>query len=119
MCSGPSNEKLVLSHNCATHIIGIHDFGVENQTPYLVMEYSPGGTLRTRYPRGTRLSFEQIVSSVWQIASALDYAHQQHVIHRDIKPENILLNADDNVVLSDFGLAVVERTFTSLSSQFT
>ncbi len=99
------------------HIIGVHDFGVEDQIPYLVMEYNPGGTLRSRHPKGAQLSFEQIVCYVKQIAAALDYAHQQHVIHRDVKPENLLLNGGDDILLSDFGLAVVQRTLDSLSTQ--
>jgi serine/threonine protein kinase len=99
------------------HIVRVLDFGIENQTPYLVMEYTPNGTLRTRHPRGTRLSFEQIVTYVKQIASALDYAHEHHVIHRDVKPENLLLNAKGDIVLSDFGIAVVQRTLDTLSAQ--
>ena len=86
-------------------------------TVCFVMEYTPGGTLRSRHPKGTHLSLEQIVTSVKQLASALDYAHQQRVIHRDIKLDNLLLNAKDEVVLSDFGLAVVQRTLDSLSTQ--
>lgn len=89
------------------HIVGVHDFGFEDHTPYLVMEYMPNGTLRERFPKGTRLPFEQIVTYAEQIASALDYAHKQHVIHRDVKPENILLGANDEAVFSDFGIAVV------------
>src|SRR6202165_4224017 len=85
--------------------------------PYLVVEYAPNGTLRARHPKGTRLSLEQIISYVKQIAPALDYAHQQHVIHRDVKPENILLNADDEVVLSDFGIAVIQQSRDSLLTQ--
>ena len=99
------------------HIITIHDFGIEDQTPYLVMEYTPGGTLRSRHPKGTCLPFEQIVDYVKQIASALDYAHEQHVIHRDVKPENMLLNAKGDIVLSDFGIAVVQHTLDTLSEQ--
>jgi eukaryotic-like serine/threonine-protein kinase len=99
------------------HIVRVLDFGIEDQTPYLVMEYTPGGTLQSQHPKGTRLSFEQIMTYVKQLASALDYAHQQRVIHRDIKPENLLLNAKDEVELSDFGLAVVQRTLDSLSTQ--
>src|SRR5438128_2216652 len=98
------------------HIVQVHDFGLDDQTPYLVMEYTPGGTLRSHHPKGTRLSFEQIVIYVKQIASALDYAHQQRVIHRDIKPDNLLLNAKDEIVLSDFGVAVVQRTLDSHST---
>jgi serine/threonine protein kinase len=99
------------------HIISVHDFGIEDQTPYLVMEYMQGGTLRSRYPKGTRLPCEQIVAYVRQIAAALDYAHEQQVIHRDVKPENILLGANQEVMLSDFGLAVVQDTLDSLSMQ--
>ncbi len=99
------------------HIIHVYDFGIENQTPYLVMEYTAGGTLRQRHPQETRLGFEQIVTYVKQIASALDYAHQQHVIHRDIKPENLLLTPMQEVILSDFGIAVVQQTLDSLSTQ--
>src|SRR2546429_8474107 len=81
------------------------------------MEYIPNGTLRTRYPRGTRPSLEPIVSYVKQIASALDYAHENHVIHRDVKPENLLLNAKGEIVLSDFGIAIVQRTLDTMSGQ--
>src|SRR6266516_5680026 len=99
------------------HTVRVLEFGIQEQTPYLVMEYAPNGTLRTRHPRGTRLPLEQIVSYVKQLAPALDYAHQQGVIHRDIKPENMLLNAQHEVVLSDFGIAVVQQTMESLSLQ--
>ena len=99
------------------HIVGVYDFGFEDNTPYLVMEYTPNGTLRSQFAKGTRLPFEQIVATVSQVASALDYAHEQHVIHRDVKPENILLRTNDEVMLSDFGLAVVQSTLDSDSMQ--
>jgi serine/threonine protein kinase len=110
-------EARIIAQLRHSHIVGVHDFGIVEQTPYLVMEYTPGGTLRERYPKGTCLTYEQIITYVKQIASALDYAHQQHVIHRDIKPANLLLNAQGEVVLSDFGIAVVQRTLESLSEQ--
>jgi serine/threonine protein kinase len=100
------------------HIIRVLDFGfAEKATPYLVMDYAPGGTLRTRYPVGTRLSLEQVVVLVKQVASALQYAHERRIIHRDIKPGNMLLGAHDELLLSDFGLAVVQRASSSLSLQ--
>src|SRR5437764_13134562 len=108
-------EARTIGHLHHPHIVQVLDFGLHDRTPYLVMEYAPGGTLRSHHPKGTRLSLEQIVTSVKEIASALDYAHQQRVIHRDVKPDNLLLNAKDEVMLSDFGLSVVQRTLDSLS----
>src|SRR5690348_987372 len=110
-------EARTIAHLQHPHIVQVHDFGLDDQTPYLVMEYTPGGTLRSQHPKGTRLPLEQIVTYVKQIASALDSAHQQHVIHRDIKPENLLLTARHEILLSDFGLAVVQRSLDSLSTQ--
>lgn len=67
------------------HIVRLLDFGLEGNTPFLVMDYAPNGTLRQRYQRGERLLLDTVVEYVQQIASALQYAHDQKVIHRDIK----------------------------------
>ena len=72
------------------HIVRVLDFGVQESTPFLVMEYAPGGTLRQLHPKGTRLPLQTVVSYVKQVASALQYAHEQRLIHRDLKPENLL-----------------------------
>src|SRR5436309_5421499 len=108
-------EARTIAHLHHSHIVQVLEFGLDDQTPYLVMEYTPGGTLRSRHPKGIYLPLKQVVTYVKQIASALDYAHQQRVIHRDVKPDNLLLNANDEVVLSDFGLAVVHHTLDFLS----
>jgi serine/threonine protein kinase len=110
-------EARTIAHLQHPHIIRVHDFGLQDQMPFLAMEYMPNGMLRTRHPKGTRLPLEQIVQYVKQIASALDYAHQRRVIHRDVKPENMLLSANDEVVLSDFGIAMVQHSLDSLSTQ--
>jgi outer membrane protein assembly factor BamB/serine/threonine protein kinase len=91
-------------------IVRVLDFGVEGNTPYLVMSYAPGGTLRTRYPRGTRLPLSTVVSYVQDIASALQYAHDRRLVHRDIKPENLLVGHNNEVLLSDFGIALVAQS---------
>lgn len=95
------------------HIIQVFDFDIIDGTPFLVMEYAPNGTLRSRHAEGRRLIPEQIIVYVKQIASALQYAHEQKVIHRDIKPENILLGLNNKILLSDFGLAVVQQSLSS------
>src|SRR5512135_1290365 len=57
------------------HIVRILDFGVQEDTPFLVMDYAPGGSLRQLHPKGTRLPLSTVVSYVKQVASALQYAH--------------------------------------------
>lgn len=99
------------------HIVRVLDFAVERGMAVLVMDYIPKGTLRQRHPRGTRLSLDMTVEYVKQVASALQYAHNHHVIHRDVKPENILLDADERLVLSDFGLALFAPSPDLLSTQ--
>ena len=80
-----------LSH---PHIVRLLDFAVQEGRPFLVMEYAPGGTLRTLHPRGSRLALDTIVPYVTQVAEALQYAHNRRLIHRDVKPENMLLDSD-------------------------
>ena len=92
------------------HIVRILDFGVEDNLPFLVMSYAPHGTLRQRHPKGACLALGTVVGYVKQIADALQYAHSQKVVHRDVKPENMLLGRNEEVLLSDFGLAVVAQS---------
>ena len=68
------------------HIVRVLEFGTENNTPFLAMDYAPNGTLRQLHPRGTHLPLSTIVSYVKQIAEALQYIHEQNLVHRDIKP---------------------------------
>ncbi len=97
------------------HIVQLVDFGVEQDgTAFLVMDYAPNGTLRSRHPKGTRVPLDTVMKYIEQIAPALQYAHDQMLIHRDIKPENMLLGRNNQVLLSDFGIAVVSHSSQSL-----
>src|SRR5258706_2289272 len=100
-------EARTIAHLRHPHIVQVLDFGVEGTTPFLVMEYAPGGNLRQRHPKGTPLSLDTIIAYVTQVAEALQYAHQSKLIHRDIKPENMLLGRSNEVLLSDFGIAIL------------
>ena len=89
----------------------------------MVMEYAPGVTLskwRKQFPGGI-VPLEDALQLVWQVAQALDYAHEQHIIHRDIKPSNIMVETkpDGEVVarLLDFGLAAEVRSSMGRVSQ--
>ncbi len=107
-------EARTIAHMEHPHIVRVLDFGIKRDMPYLVMQYAPGGTVRQRYPFGSRLPTKLLLSYVGHIASALQYAHDLKLIHRDVKPENILLSSKNEALLSDFGLAIGSRsTFTS------
>src|SRR6266568_2771351 len=101
------------------HIVRILDFDVEEGLPFLVMDYAPNGTLRKVHPTGTPLPLASIISYVHAVAAALQYAHGQGVIHRDIKPENLLLAGNDEVLLSDIGLAIIAQSARSQQIQET
>src|SRR6266567_740544 len=99
------------------HIVRVLDFAVHDGTPFLVMEYAAGGSLRELHPKGTRVSLEHITTYVTQVASALQYAHNQRLLHRDVKPGNLLLGARGQVLLSDFGLAMLMPSSLSGKTQ--
>src|SRR6266487_2807206 len=92
------------------NIVRVLEFNVEDMTPFLVVDYAPNGTLRKRHARGIPLPPATIVSYTRQVAAALQYAHEQKVIHRDIKPENMLVGRRNEILLSDFGIAVVSQS---------
>ena len=101
------NEGRNLVRLVHPNIVRLLDFGIENNIPYLVMDYAPNKSLREKCPLGTQLSLNTVVAYVKQLADALQYAHDQKLIHRDVKPENMLLGRNNEIVLSDFGIAVV------------
>ncbi len=104
-------EARLLANLKHPQIIRILDFGVENDIPFLVMDYAPNHSLRTQHPRGSQLTIPTVVSYVKQIASALQYAHDKKIVHRDIKPDNILLGQRNEVFLGDFGIATVSHSY--------
>lgn len=111
------SEARHLSRLLHPHIIRVLEFGMVDQVSYLVMDYAPGGNLRQLHPAGTMVPLATVVLYVRAIASALQYAHDHHVLHRDLKPENLLLGTKDEVLLSDFGLALLTSSSDSVQVQ--
>ena len=95
-------SKLGLTH---PHIITVLDCGIHDGTPYLVMEYVVGESLERRLSREGTLTPQQLGPILIDAAGALDYAHALGVIHRDVKPSNILMRANGDALLADFGVA--------------
>ena len=85
------------------NIVNILDFGEHEGMPFLVMEFLPGGTLKQRL--GQAIPWQKAFRTLLPVARGLSYAHQHGIIHRDVKPANILMDENDQPVLTDFGIA--------------
>ena len=87
------------------------DFDPEGESYYMVMEMVDGPTLKDRLfeisEEGKLLPYEETLRIVREAASALAYAHSRNMIHRDVKPANLMLDHDERVVLTDFGIAKI------------
>ena len=88
------------------HIVNIFDVGEEGELHYLVMEYVEGQTLKEYINENGPLEPDKAVPIMRQLVSAISNAHFNGIIHRDIKPQNILMDADGNLKITDFGIAM-------------
>ncbi len=86
------------------NIVPVYDFGEFEDQPYIAMRYMPAGSVEELLAAG-RIPLPRVLSIVEQVASALDYAHQNGILHRDLKPSNILLDDGGGVFITDFGIA--------------
>jgi serine/threonine protein kinase len=100
------------------HVARIYDQGFSGDSPYLAMEYLPGGTLAARIREGMASKLALRIAS--QIARALDAIHAHGIVHRDLKPANILFRMDGRPVIVDFGLAKTmgKRSTLTLAGHF-
>ena len=88
-----------LSH---PNIVGVIDYGEHEGSPYIVMVYLPGGTLKDRL--GRPMPWQNAIRQLLPIVRALEYVHERNIINRDVKPSYILMTEDGQPMLSDFGL---------------
>jgi eukaryotic-like serine/threonine-protein kinase len=88
-------------------IVAIFDAGEdpESHNPYIVLEYVAGESLSRMLSREKKLPPAKALRLAEEIATALDYAHEQGVVHRDIKPANILITEDGHAKIADLGIA--------------
>jgi serine/threonine protein kinase len=111
------HEAQTIATLAHSSIVRVFDYDVQDGMPFLVMDYAPNGSLRKRHPQGEVVPLAQVVSYVKQVATALQYAHEHKVVHRDVKPENMLVGRNEEVLLSDFGIATVAHSTGSLSAE--
>jgi len=91
-----------LSH---PHIVAVYDWGEEDDTSFIVMEYVAGQTLREILQTYGRLGSMDAARIAAEIADALAFAHAHGVVHRDVKPGNVLITPQGQVKVTDFGIA--------------
>jgi eukaryotic-like serine/threonine-protein kinase len=92
------------------NIVMVFDFGMHDDSPYMVMEYVEGIDLRSFLKSNRTLSVRESCDIILYVLQALEYAHKNGVVHRDIKPGNILLLDDGMVKVADFGVARIETS---------
>lgn len=98
-------------------VVRVLDVGqLPDETPYIVMQYVDGETLRSKIP-AEGMNLNQVASILKQIGAALEHVHGRGIFHRDLKPENIMIKRDtDSVVLLDFGIAKVKDSVVAPST---
>ncbi len=96
------------------NIVNVFDFGEYEGTPYMIIEYVPGGSLANRMKQES-METAAALKYLRGMAAGLDYAHSLGIVHRDVKPANVLLEKDESPVIADFGLVKLMQS-TSLRS---
>jgi len=93
------------------NIVQVHDFNIDGETYYMVMEYLVGETLQARLKRlnasNRHMPLDEALRLCIQLCDAAGYAHNHELVHRDIKPANIMLNVNGQAILMDFGIVKI------------
>lgn len=91
-------------------IVAVFEYSEKDDLAFLVMEYVDGKSLSNFISNTETQSLYDIIQIIKQILEALDYAHSNGVVHRDIKPDNIIITADGQTKIADFGIAHLDTS---------
>ena len=111
-----AKEAMAIGRLSHPNIVTVYDVGEDHHTIYIVMELLEGAPLN-HVMEERRLSLSQAVDIGIRAAEALDYAHKKGIVHRDIKTTNILMTRDNQVKLTDFGIAHFEDPQLTMQTQ--
>lgn len=108
------SEKKILSEIHHPFIVNLLDWFQNDSNLFMLLEYVPGGELFSHLRRARRFPVNVAKFYASQIVLALEYLHTKDIIYRDLKPENLLLDANGNIKIADFGFAkrIEDRTWT-------
>ena len=98
------------------YIVNVYDWGQDEGTYYIVMEYVRGGDLKTAIKERHSINQRKVAEIASQTCQALSVAHGQDIVHRDIKPQNIMVQPDGNVKVMDFGIARAKNSVKARTS---
>ena len=98
------------------YIVNVYDWGQDDGTYFIVMEYIRGTDLKTGIVQRGALNQRKVAEIGSQVCQALSVAHNQDIIHRDIKPQNIMVQPDGNVKVMDFGIARAKNSVMTQTS---
>ena len=98
-----ANAASKLNH---PNVVDVYDVGESEGRHFIVMEYVRGRTLKQLISQRGALDKKEAVDIMMQLTSAVQHAHENHIIHRDIKPQNVLVKDDGTVKITDFGIAL-------------
>jgi eukaryotic-like serine/threonine-protein kinase len=87
------------------NIVTVHDFGLDNDRLFIVMEYVPGTDLKTMLRQRGQFSLEEAIPLILQACAGLGYAHRSGIVHCDVKPHNMLVTPEGQLKVTDFGIA--------------
>ena len=115
-------EAQAVAHLDHNHIVPLYQYGEEGDLYFLAMKLIEGGDLADELNAHLRknklIDIKRLLDILEQIASALDYAHQQGIIHRDVKPSNILIDTEGRAYLTDFGLVLRQQVDQTMGTAF-
>ena len=98
------------------YIVNVYDWGQDNGTYYIVMEFVRGIDLKSAIQQRGAINQRKVAEIGSQVCQALSVAHNQDIIHRDIKPQNIMVQPDGNVKVMDFGIARAKNSVMQQTS---
>ena len=98
-------EARAIAKLSSPYVVGVIDADEQDSTPYIVLEYVEGSTLKEQIRSRGQLPVDEAAAYAIEIARGLQAAHEAHIVHRDVKPQNVLLDEDGGARVTDFGIA--------------